>query len=237
MSENNHGIPQEALDAAWPKDKEASPASPCSAQTAAEAEREAQRLAQRIFKVPERFEDATVNAFVTAIIRAAVKLIQEQRQSSAIPRRITMKDHIHVQLDGGAMANVDPDCPPETINALNEMVKHVRAAAERGELPESEGDSSAASCSPPATMESNLRDHRKHLQPSKLPNQSEIEFAAEAWLWSEQGEALDSAMRDSTGVSSWEVDRYLIPAFIAGAKWALACKTMSENAEVIRSEP
>ena len=51
-----------------------------------------------------------------------------------------MKDHKHVQLDGGAMASVDPGCAPETMNALNEMVKRVRAAAERGELPESEGE-------------------------------------------------------------------------------------------------
>ena len=50
-----------------------------------------------------------------------------------------MKDHIHVELPSGAIANVSPDCPPETLNALE-------AVAQAAKL-DAEGDSCAATCS------------------------------------------------------------------------------------------
>ena len=40
-----------------------------------------------------------------------------------------MKDHKHVELPGGATATVDPDCPPETLEALSKMVECARKEA------------------------------------------------------------------------------------------------------------
>ena len=51
-----------------------------------------------------------------------------------------MKDHIHVGLPSGAIANVSPDCPPETLNALEAVAQAAKLYAE--------GDSCAATCSP-----------------------------------------------------------------------------------------
>lgn len=117
-----------------------------------------------------------------------------------------MKDHIHVQLDGGAMASVDPDCAPETINALNEMVKCVRAAAERGELPESEGDSSAASCSAPglgSVIQHGFKDGTPQAQRFEAIAECSI-CGKDVPLWAEANEWTEA----NDGEEDWEIAGY-----------------------------